>query len=57
MALLTDALAVLMVAVGVVGMLAVAFRAREYDMIGRADGAVVALGAAMSVAMTATAFL
>jgi len=57
MALLTDVLAALMVTLAVVGMLAVALRAREYGMITAGDGVVVGLGAALSVAMTATVLL
>ncbi|MFD1570677.1 hypothetical protein [Halorubrum laminariae] len=57
MALLTDLLAVAMVALAVGGMLAVALRARDYDMIGTGEGIVVALGAALTVGMTVTTFV
>ncbi|MDZ5810628.1 hypothetical protein U4E84_04615 [Halorubrum sp. AD140] len=56
MALLTDALAVVMVLFAVVGMLGVAYQGRKYEMVEWTEGVVVALGAALVVGMTVTTF-
>lgn len=56
MALLTDALAVVMVLFAVVGMLGVAHQGRKYEMVERTEGVAVALGAALAVGMTVTTF-